>query len=601
MLQGHANAIPLCLSSHLPPNPRRSPKCQHLSGSQTPSYDPDGASWWLSRPSQPSTGMTSAVPHFTPLEKLLLCQQVSAHGAAIDESFSGIAASLRASPILRQEPEYDEGRLDEDQLQRLYLRLLGDAKRSAYKQKEQGVNGETTEQEERRSPRKRKLKSTSPSPEPLNVQDARKHSHLLPGIVDRLYEEYKDRVVEEIKEDERRYDEMSAELKELGTGDDTVDGLTDETALRKDAAGDANAVDGEGEDQEETSIHPPDRMDVDFRQLDGRSEQGSGKTDESVDAKAKKRRQPGLTICSIIRHLQNSIQGLAQDLRQSSRHLKAFLRHQTKQHPSPITRKLRPCRRFLTTSPNLCYHQVVPLQTPVRPHQLDTRPTKPRRSTPQPSFSTFQVNEPRSLPSKPTVPPQAYLQPPYATQPTQYQLGVVPSLQVPTIQAGSPLQLPTGTVFDAKNGRPAPPPLATQMTPDNAARRSSAFSQHQVNFSPGSNTGWKTTSPEQERPGNFSPISEDDSADESSFSRPAKGRPTRRLKTDPPRHKTKGPSRFTQRPHNPRHAHPPRPRPQPLPPLTARRRKTRTQHAAARPLRRRLDDGPAHTHDRPPQ
>jgi hypothetical protein len=141
---------------------------------------------------------------YTPLESLFLFQLLSQYGFA-DDSFNRISEELKRNPILREQESYEAGRLSPDALKELSLQLLREEQRhEAEATDANGANGTLTS-------RKRKI----PSPPIPSIKEAQEHSDKLPLLVDRLYALYKDTIIRQVREDERRIEILQREIKEL--------------------------------------------------------------------------------------------------------------------------------------------------------------------------------------------------------------------------------------------------------------------------------------------------------------------------------------------------------------------------------------------------
>ncbi|QIW97332.1 hypothetical protein AMS68_002850 [Peltaster fructicola] len=142
---------------------------------------------------------------YTPLESLLLFQALRI-GAVESNTFTRISDELKAVPLVKDDPSYDAARLTPDALRQLYLDLLKDeAKRDLERQ----LNGDVL-------PTSRKRKA--PSPKLPSVQEAVQHSHLIPQLITRLYTRYREITVNQIREQEKRYDGAVRELDEIKAG-----------------------------------------------------------------------------------------------------------------------------------------------------------------------------------------------------------------------------------------------------------------------------------------------------------------------------------------------------------------------------------------------
>lgn len=165
--------------------------------------------------------MTS-LASFTPLESLLLFQALQAHGVT-SIPFNNISDQLQSIPLVRNDATFDSARLSPVALKDLYLTLLKEEARK-----------ELDRLEARDTDGHLEPRSTNGYVEPRDtnghlptVDDAAKHAHLIPKLIYRLYATYRERVVQEIRSDERRYDALTKEIREID------DGLWDER-LQKD-------------------------------------------------------------------------------------------------------------------------------------------------------------------------------------------------------------------------------------------------------------------------------------------------------------------------------------------------------------------------------
>lgn len=157
--------------------------------------------------------MSSLPTAYTPLESLLLFQALRAGGVE-PSSFSRISEQLKSIPLVQNDPSYDPGRLSPDALRQLYLDLLKEeARRDVDRQLNNGTqpaaNGDA-------SPGSRKRKA--PSPHLPTIHEAAQHSHLIPQLVTRLYTRYRENTVKDIREHERKYDQLAREVREIEAG-----------------------------------------------------------------------------------------------------------------------------------------------------------------------------------------------------------------------------------------------------------------------------------------------------------------------------------------------------------------------------------------------
>lgn len=167
--------------------------------------------------------MTSLVQH-TPLESLLLLHALRSD-ALTAIRFGQISDQLNNIPLVRNDPSYDSARLHEDALKSLCLRLLKDEARNSLDQHDDR--------------KKRQL-----SPTILTVEEAAKHSHLIPRLVHRLYTRYREGLVAEIRKEEEMYDTLTREIGEIEAGQ-WDDRLRSEQAAKESPPTDATpAADG---------------------------------------------------------------------------------------------------------------------------------------------------------------------------------------------------------------------------------------------------------------------------------------------------------------------------------------------------------------------
>ncbi|KAK5631230.1 hypothetical protein RRF57_006944 [Xylaria bambusicola] len=113
-------------------------------------------------------------------------------------------------PLILEQAEYDAGRLTPDALQQLALQLLSEEqRREAEAVAEKGANGLSP------ATKKRKLQ-TPPLP---TLKEAHEHPEKLLILVDRLYAQFRDELVRQIREDERQYQQREREIDEIERGE----------------------------------------------------------------------------------------------------------------------------------------------------------------------------------------------------------------------------------------------------------------------------------------------------------------------------------------------------------------------------------------------
>nr|OQO21765.1 hypothetical protein B0A51_11008 [Rachicladosporium sp. CCFEE 5018] len=155
----------------------------------------------------------SATHQYTPLESLLLFQALRANPSQ-HVDFTKIASDLQAIPLVTSDISYDAARLTSDALRDLYLGLLkeeakADLERQLGQDDVAHVNGDASP-----GSRKRKLAS----PRIPTVQEATKHTHLIPRLVTRLYTRYRENVVSDIRLQEKRHAAATRELEDINAG-----------------------------------------------------------------------------------------------------------------------------------------------------------------------------------------------------------------------------------------------------------------------------------------------------------------------------------------------------------------------------------------------
>ncbi|KFY77175.1 hypothetical protein V499_03380 [Pseudogymnoascus sp. VKM F-103] len=142
---------------------------------------------------------------YTPLESLLLFQSLAVFGTEANV-FARISDLLKNNILIRDGDRYDPGRLSPDSLRELYLQLLREELKSEL---EAEIPGDA-------SPSKKRKIQSPPLP---TIKDAKEYSGKLPQLVDRLYARYRDQTIQAIRDDERRYDVLKRELKEIERGE----------------------------------------------------------------------------------------------------------------------------------------------------------------------------------------------------------------------------------------------------------------------------------------------------------------------------------------------------------------------------------------------
>ncbi|KAK7413071.1 hypothetical protein QQX98_008079 [Neonectria punicea] len=142
---------------------------------------------------------------YTPLESLFLFQSLLTHGVDTG-AFARISELLINNALIKEADTYDPTRLRPDALQQLFLLLL----RDELKSEEEGQDGP---EDATGSPTSKKRKLASPPLPTLKV--VYENVDKVPILVNRLYARYRDHVVKQIREDERRFETVQKEIQLL--------------------------------------------------------------------------------------------------------------------------------------------------------------------------------------------------------------------------------------------------------------------------------------------------------------------------------------------------------------------------------------------------
>ncbi|GAB0133617.1 hypothetical protein EsDP_00002021 [Epichloe bromicola] len=143
---------------------------------------------------------------YTPLESLFLFQSLLTHGLDT-EAFARTSESLRNNALVKSDKSFDAARLAPDALQQLFLLLLRDEVKGETGRAETTADGSTSPASLCAS---RKKKMGSP---PLpSLREAYAHIDKVPVLVDRLYARYRDTIVKQVREDERRVSTIQRDI-----------------------------------------------------------------------------------------------------------------------------------------------------------------------------------------------------------------------------------------------------------------------------------------------------------------------------------------------------------------------------------------------------
>ncbi|CAG8947541.1 unnamed protein product [Penicillium salamii] len=142
---------------------------------------------------------------YTPFESLLFFQSLATSDSR-PASFGSISTLLRNNQLVRDHVEFDADRLTPEALEDLYATLM----RDGFSRDDATRDGRQTDASSP-NPKKRKISS----PRPVDLADGITHATLVPELVAHLYAKYKELVTKEIRDDEKKYSDIRAELEQL--------------------------------------------------------------------------------------------------------------------------------------------------------------------------------------------------------------------------------------------------------------------------------------------------------------------------------------------------------------------------------------------------
>ncbi|KAF7181023.1 hypothetical protein CNMCM7691_000152 [Aspergillus felis] len=148
---------------------------------------------------------------YTPFESLLFFQSLATLGTR-PVNFASISDILRNNTFVRENVAFNADRLSPEALEELYTTLMRDGLDGAEAVSLPEQNGVHPEGAQPTNPLKRKI--ASPRPEVL-VDKGRSHTSFLPELVSHLYAKYKELATREIRNEERKYKEISDEIERL--------------------------------------------------------------------------------------------------------------------------------------------------------------------------------------------------------------------------------------------------------------------------------------------------------------------------------------------------------------------------------------------------
>lgn len=148
---------------------------------------------------------------YTPFESLLFFQSLATLGNR-PINFASISDILRNNTFVRENVAFNADRLSPEALEDLYTTLMRDGLDGAGAVAPPEQNGVHPEGAQLTNPLKRKI--ASPRPDVL-VDKGRSRASFLPELVSHLYARYKELVTREIRNEERRYKEISDEIERI--------------------------------------------------------------------------------------------------------------------------------------------------------------------------------------------------------------------------------------------------------------------------------------------------------------------------------------------------------------------------------------------------
>src|SRR6266480_816910 len=157
--------------------------------------------------------MTTGLSAYTPLESFLLFQYLSIYGVDSD-AFGRISDILKNDPQIKRSGNYEPGRLGRDALREFFRRLLKEEARNEVNNTS-GADNDGQHADAQPNSRKRK----APSPHLSTVQEALNEAHLIRQLIKKLYSRYREHAIIEIREDERRYDRLERDIKDIEAGE----------------------------------------------------------------------------------------------------------------------------------------------------------------------------------------------------------------------------------------------------------------------------------------------------------------------------------------------------------------------------------------------
>ncbi|KAF3071028.1 hypothetical protein GL218_00384 [Daldinia childiae] len=160
--------------------------------------------------------MNQNPPAYTPLEAFALFQELKRNfqNGLVIGTFSRVSETLKKTPLIFEQDDFDADRLSPESLQGFALQLLREERKEERRREAEAA---AEKNNAGLSPNSRKRKLQSP---PLSTfQEALEQTDKLPNLVEKLYIRFRDNLIREIREDERRFDELQRELAEIERGE----------------------------------------------------------------------------------------------------------------------------------------------------------------------------------------------------------------------------------------------------------------------------------------------------------------------------------------------------------------------------------------------
>lgn len=160
--------------------------------------------------------MNQNPPAYTSLEAFALFQELNRNfqNGLVIGTFSRVSETLKRTPLIFEQDDFDADRLSPESLQSFALQLLREERKEDRRREAEAA---AEKNNAGLSPNSRKRKLQSP---PLSTfQEALEQTDKLPILVEKLYIRFRDNLIREIREDERRFDELQRELAEIERGE----------------------------------------------------------------------------------------------------------------------------------------------------------------------------------------------------------------------------------------------------------------------------------------------------------------------------------------------------------------------------------------------